>query len=97
MHTDLLIIGAGPAGMAAATEATKLGLSCILLDEQRQAGGQIYRNVEAGGLPDRSILGADYYAGEPMVQALHASTCELITEASVWQITADGKVFYSRH
>ena len=97
MHTDLLIIGAGPAGMAAATEATKLGLSCILLDEQRQAGGQIYRNVEAGGLPDRSILGADYYAGEPMVQALHASTCEQIKEASVWQITADGKVFYSRH
>ena len=97
MHTDLLIIGAGPAGMAAATEAVKLGLGTVLLDEQRQAGGQIYRHVEAGGLFDRSILGAEYYTGEAMVRALQQSTCLHITEACVWQITTDGKVFYSRH
>ncbi len=37
---DLVIIGAGPAGMAAACEARALALSVILLDEQATIGGQ---------------------------------------------------------
>ena len=43
---DLAIIGAGPAGMAAATQAAELGLSVTVLDEQSRAGGQIYRDVD---------------------------------------------------
>ncbi|MFP3616641.1 FAD-dependent oxidoreductase, partial [Paraburkholderia sp. SIMBA_050] len=31
---DLLVVGAGPAGLAAATEAAALGLSTVLIDEQ---------------------------------------------------------------
>ena len=46
LQRDLVIIGAGPAGMAAATKAAELGLSVTVLDEQRSAGGQIYRDVE---------------------------------------------------
>ena len=44
---DLAIIGAGPAGLAAATVASGLGLSVVLLDEQPAPGGQIYRNIES--------------------------------------------------
>ena len=43
---DLAVIGAGPAGLAAATAAANYGLSVILLDEQPAPGGQIYRNIE---------------------------------------------------
>ena len=39
-HRDLVIVGAGPAGMAAATEAANAGLSVTLLDEQPRAGGR---------------------------------------------------------
>lgn len=42
---DLIIIGAGPAGMAAAAESARQGLRCALLDEQEEAGGQIYRAI----------------------------------------------------
>ena len=47
MHVthDLIVIGAGPAGMAAAFTAASLGLKTVLLDEQPGAGGQIYQNV----------------------------------------------------
>jgi NADPH-dependent 2,4-dienoyl-CoA reductase/sulfur reductase-like enzyme len=58
MSADLVIIGAGPAGMAAARVAAEGGLSVTLLDEQERAGGQIYRNV--GAVAGRGWLGADY-------------------------------------
>ena len=39
MSTDLIVIGAGPAGLSAATEAASHGLSVLLLDEQQSPGG----------------------------------------------------------
>ena len=39
--SDVIVIGAGPAGMAAAATAAEHGLSVTLLDEQPRAGGQI--------------------------------------------------------
>ena len=42
---DLLVVGAGPAGLAAATTAARLGVDTVLLDEQAAPGGQIYRAI----------------------------------------------------
>ncbi|MGB1177486.1 MAG: FAD-dependent oxidoreductase, partial [Candidatus Puniceispirillaceae bacterium] len=36
---DLVIIGAGPAGMAAAIEASNGGLTTLVLDDQPAPGG----------------------------------------------------------
>jgi NADPH-dependent 2,4-dienoyl-CoA reductase/sulfur reductase-like enzyme len=44
---DLCVIGAGPAGLAAAARAAEGGLHVLLLDEQPAAGGQVWRNAEA--------------------------------------------------
>ena len=44
---DLAIIGAGPAGMAAAVEACALGLSVTVVDENAAPGGQVFRAAEA--------------------------------------------------
>lgn len=38
---DVAIIGAGPAGMAAAVEASRAGFSVVVFDEQDAPGGQI--------------------------------------------------------
>ena len=38
-HCDLLIVGAGPAGIAAALEATATHKRVLLIDEQEEAGG----------------------------------------------------------
>ena len=46
MTTGLAIIGAGPAGMAAAALAAELGVETALIDEQASPGGQIYRGIE---------------------------------------------------
>lgn len=42
---DVAIIGAGPAGLAATEELSGHGLRVVLLDEQEEPGGQIYRHI----------------------------------------------------
>ncbi|MFJ8675307.1 sarcosine oxidase subunit alpha family protein [Streptomyces sp. NPDC093589] len=41
VHTDVLVVGAGPAGLAAAAAATATGARVILLDEQPETGGAL--------------------------------------------------------
>src|SRR5713101_7712937 len=88
MTVDLAIIGAGPAGMAAATLGAELGLDTLLIDEQEGHGGQIYRAVERA--PDSSPLGADYLAGRSLAAALRASGARYRPATTVWHIDPDG-------
>ncbi len=92
MKVDLVVIGAGPAGMAAAVQARAQGLSVAVLDEQAAPGGQIWRNVEAAGA---AKLGAAYAEGAAAVAAFRACGADYLPGMSVWQVEADGRVFAS--
>ncbi|MFC5728132.1 MULTISPECIES: 2Fe-2S iron-sulfur cluster-binding protein [Nocardioides] len=41
VHTDVLVIGAGPSGLAAAVAAARSGARVILMDEQAELGGSL--------------------------------------------------------
>jgi sarcosine oxidase subunit alpha len=41
LHPDVLVIGAGAAGLAAAAEAAKAGATVVLLEQGREAGGHL--------------------------------------------------------
>ncbi|MEM6415442.1 MAG: sarcosine oxidase subunit alpha [Pseudomonadota bacterium] len=43
-HCDLLIVGGGPAGLAAALEAGRQGLDVVIVDEQAAFGGSLLSN-----------------------------------------------------
>ncbi|MHC8351464.1 FAD-dependent oxidoreductase [Pseudomonas sp. RT4P38] len=51
-YADLLIIGAGPAGMAAALAAAPSGARIVLLDDNPLPGGQIWRDGPQAKLPN---------------------------------------------
>jgi thioredoxin reductase len=51
---DLLVVGAGPAGMAAAVTARRYGLEVLVVDDQPTPGGQIWRSVELATRRDGS-------------------------------------------
>ena len=46
-HCDVLVVGAGPSGLAAALAASKAGAKVILCDEQAEMGGSLLTEREA--------------------------------------------------
>jgi NADPH-dependent 2,4-dienoyl-CoA reductase/sulfur reductase-like enzyme len=91
MTVELAIIGAGPAGMAAAVLAAELGVETALIDEQASPGGQIYRGIERSR--PNSPLGPDYLAGRDLVAALRASRVEYRPSTTIWHIDPDGALY----
>lgn len=92
---DLVVIGAGPAGMSAALEAVQHGLSVLVLDRQEQPGGQIFRSVGQAGAEKRHKLGPDYAKGFSLVESFLNSGAEFLGGANVWHL-APGRVYFSR-
>lgn len=91
---DIVIIGAGPAGMAATIAARKHDANVVLLDEQAAAGGQIYRGITDVPTERLDVLGPDYGAGAALARDFIASGARHITGAAVWQVTPDRRVHY---
>lgn len=44
-HVELAVVGAGPAGLSAAIEATKYGVRTIVFDEHGRPGGQLFKQI----------------------------------------------------
>jgi thioredoxin reductase/bacterioferritin-associated ferredoxin len=88
-HYDIVIVGAGPAGMAAATVAAGHGARALLLDEQPAPGGQIYRSVTRQPPAGDDIFGPDYHEGRDLASALASSGVEHAAGATVWQVSPE--------
>ncbi|HEY2021453.1 FAD-dependent oxidoreductase [Paraburkholderia sp.] len=94
--TDLAIIGAGPAGIACALEATRAGLDVLVLDENSQPGGQIYRNVGCSPLPNPALLGGDYTDGADLVTRFAAAPLRYWSDTLAFQITRALEISFVR-
>lgn len=86
---DLVVVGAGPAGLSAAARAAGLGLSVLLADENPAPGGQIYRAVTTTPVKDRAILGEDYWRGAEIVARFERSQASYAARCTVWSIGPD--------
>jgi NADPH-dependent 2,4-dienoyl-CoA reductase/sulfur reductase-like enzyme len=91
---DLLIIGAGPAGMAAALAAAPSGARIGLIDDNPAPGGQIWRDGVQAQLPATAQRYRDRLAAASNVQLFHSTRVvalaglhQLLLEddASAWQ------------
>jgi NADPH-dependent 2,4-dienoyl-CoA reductase/sulfur reductase-like enzyme len=83
---DVVVIGAGPAGLAATATAAEAGLSTLLLDENAGPGGQVWRAIASTPVTERNNLGADYWAGADLVDAARSSSAEIVQRATVWSL-----------
>ncbi len=93
---DVIVIGAGPAGLSAGASAAEFGLDVLVLDEQPVPGGQIYRNIERADDETLTLLGKDYAAGRALVERFRKSTAEYIGGAIVWNVESNGIVSFSK-
>lgn len=91
---DLLIVGAGPAGMSAAIAASGFGIRVKVIDDQGSPGGQIYRNIEENHRRGvAASVGVDYAQGISLVQQFRACGATYQAESSVWQVNPNGDVY----
>lgn len=93
---DLAIIGAGPAGLAAADGAAERGLQVVVLDENADPGGQIYRGLSTSPASRRQLLGRDYQRGDALLSGLRASNVSYLSGASVWMASRDLEIGVSK-
>ncbi len=83
---ELVVIGGGPAGLAAASLAARAGVQTVLLDENPAVGGQIYRGITASPVKNQAILGEDYWAGAALAADAKSSGALIVTGATVWSL-----------
>ncbi|EIM29725.1 NAD(P)/FAD-dependent oxidoreductase [Microvirga lotononidis] len=87
---DVIVIGAGPAGLSAATTLSQLGAQTLLIDENRTPGGQIYRSVLLAREADRQRLGEDYWRGREIAETFLRSGARYAPSTTAWSIGPAG-------
>jgi NADPH-dependent 2,4-dienoyl-CoA reductase/sulfur reductase-like enzyme len=85
-HYDVVIVGAGPAGLSAAIEASNHGLVVLLADENQSPGGQIYRSVEHASDADLGRMGPDYATGRTLLERFRQAKVSYAPSATVWSV-----------
>ena len=97
---EVLIVGAGPAGMAAAVRAAEAGKQVVVLDDNPAEGGQIWRGARSNP-GDRQaaawfrklesssaqvLAGSRVIGGDPRKRVVHVETCRAAFEISYDQL-----------
>ncbi|BHH86175.1 FAD-dependent oxidoreductase [Desulforhopalus sp. 52FAK] len=95
-HWDVIVVGAGPAGLSSASAIAEQGLEVLVLDEQASPGGQIYKNIEHQSEKIINLLGDDYKHGFTVVERFRKSGARYLPGSTVWKLSHEGNVFFSR-
>ena len=93
MKTELAIIGSGPAGLAAAIEASKYGVEVIIIDENYKAGGQLFKQIHKffGSTEHKAgIRGIDI--GKELLTETEKLGAKILLNTVAWGIFKDKKV-----
>lgn len=79
---DVLVVGAGPAGLSAACAARARGASVEVIDERPMAGGQFFKQIA----PSHQAIKLDlqFREGEALIRRARAMGVTLTPEAFVW-------------
>lgn len=83
-ETDVLVVGAGPAGMRAAMAAKRAGAQVLVVDERAEAGGQYFKQPAGSMTVDEPGLDAQYRAGRALLREAQESGVEVLHGTRVW-------------
>ncbi len=96
-RTQLLVIGAGPAGLAAAIEAAERGLSVVLVDENPVSfttmGDEVplhFGQAMSAQARNRNAMMEAFIASEPLIEAAFEAGVDLRLGTSCWGLYSNG-------
>ncbi len=93
--TDIVVVGAGPAGLAAARAASEAGANVVVLDEYARPGGQYFRQGSQGNILPASIVGTSQRKGAAEIAALDRDKVVVLNGALVWGVFSPDSVTYT--
>ena len=81
---DMIVIGAGPAGLSAAIEAAKKGIRPIVFDENAKPGGQLFKQIHKFfGSKEHKAKVRGFKIGEELLQEAEKYGVEVVLNATV--------------
>lgn len=85
LECDVLIIGAGPAGISAATRLAEAGNIVIIADERSEPGGQFFKQLASSySFADNKFSDSQYRDGAVLIEELLRTDVQVIGSANVW-------------
>ena len=90
---DLIVVGAGPAGLSAAIEAAKRGLKVIVFDENAKPGGQLFKQIHKFfGSKEHKAKIRGFKIGEELLKEANTYGVEVVLNAIVIGLYLDKEV-----
>ena len=86
---ELLIVGAGPASLAAAGEAAAAGVDVLVIDERAKAGGQYFKQPADGFAVTHDRLDAQFREGAALYEKAKAAGASFLFRTTAWSGAAD--------
>lgn len=89
---EVLVVGAGPAGLAAAQAAAQAGCDVLVVDERARAGGQYFKQPGDGFEVDGGQIDDQFAEGRSLIAAAEAAGARSLRAATVWGAYGDGAI-----
>lgn len=90
---DLIVIGAGPAGLSAAIEAAKRGMSVKVFDENSKPGGQLFKQIHKFfGSKEHKAKIRGFHIGQELLEQAQQAGAEIALNSVVTGLYPDKEV-----
>ena len=94
---EVVVVGAGPAGIRAAVAARAAGAEVLVLDEAPRPGGQIYRQLPPELRPEpRDPLGSSRRKSRPLFADLERAGATVSSGTEVWGVLPERVLLLNR-
>ncbi len=81
---DVLVVGAGPAGLSAARALALAGADVIVADERLYPGGQFYKPLAPSHQVDMAALDRQFQNGAVLVESARLAGVKILNDTTVW-------------